>query len=103
MKKRFLSMICILSICLGLLPVSAFAEPVDNGTAAVNSPQAENVEPPEGTVVWITGCLLYTSFTSGIYKTPAFAKCNYFFHCNFRTIHFQSLPFIITKAHRAVT
>lgn len=55
MKKRFLSMICILSICLGLLPVSAFAEPVDNGTAAVNSPQAENVEPPEGTVVWITG------------------------------------------------
>ena len=55
MKKRFLSMICILSICLGLLPVSAFAEPEDNGTAAVNSPQAENVEPPEGTVVWITG------------------------------------------------
>ena len=48
-------MICILALCLGLLPVSAFAEPVDNGTAAVNSPQAENVEPPEGTVVWITG------------------------------------------------
>ena len=59
MKKRFLSMICILSICLGLLPVSAFAEPVDNGTAAVNSPQAENVEPPEGTVVWITGAGYY--------------------------------------------
>lgn len=55
MKKRLLSLICILALCLGLLPVSAFAEPVDNGTAAVNSPQAENVEPPEGTVVWITG------------------------------------------------
>ena len=47
MKKRLLSLICILALCLGLLPVSAFAEPVDNGTAAVNSPQAENVEPPE--------------------------------------------------------
>lgn len=54
MKKRFLSMICILSICLGLLPVTIFAEPVDNGTTTANSPQAENVEPPEGTVVWIT-------------------------------------------------